>query len=493
MTGPSAAIGFIAHPGAAAHMADVQEPSFFEKTFANLAEAWREVATSAARSVGLTAAETRTPRSDRALKALMSECLEARGGEVSARMRAAELGKSYLELDGAGKKRFLELLAREFAVNQTLVEDRLLSYRSADTKERQLAAEAGLRAALQPPRMKLLTQFNALPEGVKFLVDMRADLLPLVQGDPELKALDADLRELLVSWFDVGFLDLRQITWDSPASLLEKLIAYEAVHEIRSWDDLRNRLQSDRRLYALFHPRMPDEPLAFVEVALVRGLSGSIQRVLDERETGAAPEDQDTAIFYSISNTQKGLQGVSFGEYLIKRVVALLGRELPQLKTFATLSPVPGFARWLKTAGFEQLAPAFNDEEQSSLERWAGRSNLAEAVVRLAKETGWRDDEALLARLKGPLTRLCARYLLETRADGRPIDPVARFHLKNGARLERVNWLADASANGLKQSLGLMVNYRYIREDIERNHEAYMEKGRIALGSDVKALLKGVR
>ncbi len=474
-------------------MGDVQQPSFFEKTFANLADAWRDVAASAARSVGLTPANSRGPRGDKALQALMTECLEARGGEVSARMRAAELGECYLELDAAGKRRFLEMLAHGFAVNQTLVEDRILSYRGAETSEQQLAAEAGLRNALQPPRVKLLTQFNALPEGVKFLVDMREELLPLVAEDPHLRALDADLRELLVTWFDVGFLDLRQITWDSPASLLEKLIAYEAVHEIRSWEDLHNRLESDRRLYALFHPRMPNEPLAFVEVALVRGLADNIQAVLDELTPPEQANGQDTAIFYSISNTQRGLKGVSFGEYLIKRVVGLLSRELPQLKTFATLSPVPGFAAWLAEAEPEILAPAFSEDDRALLCEWAGRDELKDALAVLIERPDWRDDQALTERLKGPLMRLCARYLQTSRGDGRPIDSVARFHFKNGARLERINWLANAAPNGLRESLGLMVNYRYVREDIERNHEAYMEKGRMALSSEVKALLKAQR
>jgi malonyl-CoA decarboxylase len=474
-------------------MGDVQQPSFFEKTFANLADAWRDVAASAARSVGLTPANSRGPRGDKALQALMTECLEARGGEVSARMRTAELGECYLELDAAGKRRFLEMLAHGFAVNQTLVEDRILSYRGAETSAQQLAAEAGLRNALQPPRVKLLTQFNALPEGVKFLVDMREELLALVAEDPHLRALDADLRELLVSWFDVGFLDLRQITWDSPASLLEKLIAYEAVHEIRSWEDLHNRLESDRRLYALFHPRMPNEPLAFVEVALVRGLADNIQAVLDELTPPEQANGQDTAIFYSISNTQRGLKGVSFGEYLIKRVVGLLSRELPQLKTFATLSPVPGFAAWLAEAEPEILAPAFSEDDRALLCEWAGRDELKDALAVLIERPDWRDDQALTERLKGPLMRLCARYLQTSRGDGRPIDSVARFHFKNGARLERINWLANAAPNGLRESLGLMVNYRYVREDIERNHEAYMEKGRMALSSEVKALLKAQR
>ena len=410
-------------------------------------------------------------------------------------MRAAELGESYLELDGAGRRRFLEILAREFAVDRTAVEDAILAYRGADATGSQLAAEADLRAAIQPPRVKLLTQFNALPAGVKFLVDLRADLLPLTREDPYLRALDADLRDLLVSWFDVGFLDLRRITWDSPASLLEKLIAYEAVHEIRSWDDLRNRLASDRRLYALFHPRMPDEPLAFVQVALRKGMADNIQDLLDESAPTAPEGDQDTAIFYSISNTQRGLRGVSFGEFLIKRVVAEFARELPQLKTFATLSPLPGFGHWLEVADEEALGAAFSDEEAAALLAAAGNAEggLRQALALIAARPDWHADPGLQRLLKGPLTRLGAHYLMARRDDGRPIDSVARFHLKNGARLERINWPGDSSANGLAQSFGLMVNYRYLREEIERNHEAYVADGTIALGGEVKALLKPQR
>jgi len=474
-------------------MAQVDETSFFERTLSNMAGVWRDVAASAARSVGLSPADRRAARSEKALKALMTECLEARGGEVSARMRAAELGKSYLELDPQGQRRFLEILARDFSVDQTAVEDAILAYRGADATSARLAAEADLRAMLQPPRNRLLTQFNALPEGVKFLVDMRADLLAYAQDDPYLQALQADLRDLLVSWFDVGFLDLRRITWDSPASLLEKLIAYEAVHEIRSWEDLHNRLDSDRRLYALFHPRMPHEPLAFVEVALVRGMAGNIQTLLDELAPPEEETDQDTAIFYSISNTQKGLQGVSFGEFLIKRVLGELNRERPQLKTFATLSPAPGFCDWLAGATEDELAPAFTEDERAGLRALTDSGDLREGLTRLLARPGWQADESATKVLKSPAMRLCARYLMIKRDDGRPIDSVARFHLKNGARLERINWMGDGSPNGLRRSLGLMVNYRYIREDVERNHEAYMAKGKVAISSEIKALAKTMR
>ena len=261
-------------------MSEVPQETLVERTLSNLTTAWRDIAQSAARTVGIAKAPVTTkPES---LTRLMRDCLEARGGEVSARMRAAALGRTYLEMDTKGREGFLTVLAHEFSVPAEAVEDAVEVYQAAESDGDRLRAERLLRHALQPPRLRLLTQFNALPEGVKFLVDLRADLLALRSQDPYLQGLDNDLRELLLSWFDTGFLDLRAIDWDSPASLLEKLVAYEAVHEITSWEDLRNRLDSDRRCYALFHPRMPEEPLAFVEVALVQGMAGSIQTLLDE-------------------------------------------------------------------------------------------------------------------------------------------------------------------------------------------------------------------
>ena len=279
-------------------MADEQrKETFFERALGNLSSAWRDVATGAVRTVGLSSSP---PSLDDpgSWQTLMAECLEARGGEVSARLRAAELGKIYLELDRERRGRFLTILASAFATKQEDVAQRIKTYQKAASDDERLEAEENLRRALVPPRVRLLTQFNALPEGVKFLTDLRADLLPLTREDPFLRGLEHDLRELLRSWFDVGFLDLRQVTWDSPASLLEKLIAYEAVHEIRSWTDLHNRLDSDRRLFALFHPRMPDEPLAFVEVALVKGMADNVQALLDESLPPVDPKSVDTAIFY---------------------------------------------------------------------------------------------------------------------------------------------------------------------------------------------------
>lgn len=472
-----------------------RESTILGRTLSNLSSAWRDVATSAARSVGWTVpagqeSDTRT------LRRLMQECLEARGGEVSARARAAELGRRYLHLDDAGKRRFLRLLADEFACGGDRVTQAIQRYQRASDLRERLDAESHLRQVLVPPRVRLLTQFNALPDGTKFLVDMRADLLPLTEGDPSLQHLEQDMRDLLTSWFDVGFIDLQEITWHSSAALLEKLIAYEAVHEIRDWADLRNRLDSDRRCYALFHPRMVEEPLAFVEVALTDEMAGTIQALLDEAAPSDDPAEAETAIFYSISNTQQGLRGISFGDYLIKQVVARLNHDLPNIEIFATLSPIPRFRTWLEGVERDELTALTSEAERQAIVklaggRGAGREDLRSALRSLLDRPDWPQDDAVSEALREPLMRLCGRYLLTRRGDGQPIDPVARFHLKNGARLERINWLGDTSAKGLRQSAGMMVNYRYIVDHIEQNHESYMRENRVVLGSDAKSLLRG--
>src|SRR6266849_6744328 len=332
-------------------MTDPASAGFFEgvfdRTLTNLRSAWREIAESAR---GVLAG---VPRSDLSadgvdrLREQMLSCLDGRGGEVTARARAADLGRTYLSLDSGGRERFLQLLAREFDVDREEIDRCCNALINASGPVERAAAERALRAALEPPRITLLRQFNALPEGVKFLVDRRAELLDLGQRDPLLAGLEEDLKGLLANWFDIGFLELKRITWESPAALLEKLMAYEAVHEIRGWTDLKNRLEADRRCFAFFHPRMPDEPLIFVEVALVAGIAGNIHALLDEAAPVGNPQAADSAICYSISNCQQGLVGISFGDFLIKRVVDALASELPRLKSFATLSPLPGFRAWL--------------------------------------------------------------------------------------------------------------------------------------------------
>ena len=400
------------------------------------------------------------------LRERFAECLSAKGGEVSARARAVDLGKAYLALDNSGRRRFLGILAREFDRDGEALDTAVEGLRTAPEGDRK-AAESILREALIPPRVRLLRQFNALADGVKFLVDLRTDLLRFRRDDPDLSGLEDDLRQLLAGWFDVGFLELRRMDWSSPAALLEKLIAYEAVHEIRDWQDLKNRLDSDRRCYAFFHPNMPDEPLIFVEVALVNGLADNIHTLLDESQPVGDPTRADTAIFYSISNAQRGLAGIGFGDFLIKRVVDSLRAELPNLRTFATLSPIPDFRRWLRD----------NPDE------------AAEAAI--GREDWWRDPAAAEAA-RAPVMRAVANYLLHAkRGGGTAYDSVAHFHLTNGARMERLNWLADLSGNGLAQSAGVMINYLYRLGTIEANHEGYSGEGRIAASSAVRSLAKG--
>ncbi|MDP6343542.1 MAG: malonyl-CoA decarboxylase [Alphaproteobacteria bacterium] len=425
------------------------------------------------------------------LKERIEACLDQRGGEVSSRARAAELGHLYLGLGAEARQRFLRLLAEDYGIDRPRVDTAITALQGAKTADEERRAERNLRATLVPRRFNLLTQFNALPQGVKFLVDLRADLLPLAREDQVLAALDGDLRELLRSWFDIGFLDLRRITWDESAALLEKLMAYEAVHEIRSWDDLRNRLDSDRRCFAFFHPRMPDEPLIFVEVALVSGMADNVQVLLDEHAPEGDPRRADSAIFYSISNAQAGLAGISFGDFLIKRVVDELRGELPNLKTFATLSPLPGFRRWLQTLLEADGDRPWGETEERRLVEAAGIDGGAAALRALLARADWYQDQGAQDALQPVLTSLAARYLLHGRRGQRALDPVAHFHLSNGARLERVNWLGDTSPNGLEQSAGLMVNYLYKLGDIEQNHEAYRGRGKISASAQVRRLLKG--
>ena len=474
-------------------MKAAEKTGIFERTLHNLRGAWNEIAGAAAGVFASTPGPS-LPEDDAAkLRVQMRDCLEGRGGEVSARARAAALGRAYLALNREGRRRFLRILAGEFDVDQAAVDRSVEVLRQADGNDlARRQAERGLRAALEAPRVKLLTQFNGLPEGVKFLVDLRVELVGLAREDVVLADLESDLKGLLTSWFDVGFLELERITWNSPAALLEKLIAYEAVHEINGWNDLKNRLDSDRRCFAFFHPRMPDEPLIFVEVALTRGLADNVQRLLDPRAPVQDPQTADTAIFYSISNTQKGLVGIGFGGFLIKRVVDVLAAEFHGLRDYATLSPMPGFHAWLERelkAGTADLLLPSERKAIAGLPIGVGDDGAFATLLGLP---AWHDNAEVVGALREPLLRLAARYLVkEKREDGRALDPVAHFHLSNGARIEQINWLADCSAKGLGQSCGLMVNYRYRQAAIENNHEAYTGEGTVAVTPQVRALLKG--
>lgn len=419
------------------------------------------------------------------LRRAIDSCLEGRGGEVSARGRAAELGRAYLMFDSEGRRRFLELLASEYGVDNVAVEIALEHRQGINSVLELHAANQQLRELLEPPRTRLLRQFTELREGVKFLVDLRAELIPLAKDNTALKALDQDVHRLLVSWFDIGFLDLQRITWSTSAAILEKLIEYESVHEISSWKDLKNRLRNDRRCYAFFHPRMPEEPLIFVEVALVNGISDNVQRLLDVEAPVGDPGKANTAIFYSISNCQKGLAGVSFGNFLIKRVVADLVVKLPNLKTFSTLSPIPGFMKWLKS-GQEHVKLGAKEQEL-----WQTLTSANAATLReLLQERNKGDQTADSLMLKEMLLGLCARYLVEAKRGQQAFDRVAHFHLSNGAQIERINWAGNLTECGIEQSAGIMANYLYKLSQIEENHELYTGRGEIAVSSSVRKLLK---
>jgi malonyl-CoA decarboxylase len=391
---------------------------------------------------------------------------------MSQRAEAAAIADAYVTLSDSGRRNFLVMLVREFWTDEKAVDEAMRELRLSDDRR---GAEQRLRDALTPPANALLHLFTSLDGGVKFLVDLRADLLRLRDRDVELADLDRELKGLLITLFDVGLLSLRRITWDAPASMLEKLIEYEAVHAIGSWSDLKNRLDSDRRCYAFFHPAIPNEPLVFVEIALTTGVPAELAPLLDAHAPELDPDHADTAVFYSISNCQPGLAGVNLGTALIKRVIEALRRDLPQLHRFVTLSPVPGYRAWLDTT--------LHEGDLRTHERELLPAAPERVLARLA-DTEWDADEAI----EPALVALCARYLTTTR-DGRVLDPVANFHLANGAVVERINWLADPTPIGRERSASLMVNYVYEPGRIAARADAYVGRGEVATSNAVRELL----
>jgi malonyl-CoA decarboxylase len=414
-----------------------------------------------------TAAVNQLSRAKKLAESLLSERGEASGAVV-----ARELHEVLRILVAEDRLNFQRFLATDFAPDATLLRAAAETYLSDPSAE----AAALLAQATDPPRQELLRRMNMAPGGTSALVAMRKEIAGRLRDEPTLRLLDSDLKHLFASWFNRGFLELRRIDWQqSPAAILEKLIAYEAVHEIHGWDDLRRRLAPDRRCFAFFHPALPDDPLIFVEVALVEGLAGAVQPLLVQDSDDDAARNRaaraDTAIFYSISNCQDGLRGISFGNFLIKQVVEELKSELQHLTRFSTLSPVPGFRRWLT-------------------KRLASTSDPAAALLaRTETGTEWLDTAKNDHSLQQMIMRLCATYLTRHASTGEPADPVARFHLGNGARLERINWLGNTAPRGIQESFGIMVNYLYDIETIESNHEAFVNDGTVMRSADVDALL----
>jgi len=403
-------------------------------------------------------------------------------GEVEGGHRAQAVADWYAGAPLDQRRDMWLLMSEQFVADPQQVQLAQARFASALGTPDEAAAEVRLRRETVSPRRRLLQRFSAFTQGLRFLVDMRAQMLPFLKADKRLLALDVEMEYMFSTWFDVGFLDLRPISWDSPASLIEKLIRYEAVHDIKSWSDVKNRLDSDRRCYGFFHPRMPDEPLIFVEVALMREMAACITPLLDE---AAAPTDlgrATTAIFYSISNTQAGLRGVSFGDSLIKHVVEVLHTEFPRLRHFATLSPIPGFRPWLTKNATAMLA-ALGEKERGALGRAIGfEPPTAQHVLAAADAAASLDDRSPVRRW---LLSCAAHYLGRGLADGKPIDPVARFHLGNGARIERLNWMGDPSQKGLRQSFGMMVNYLYDLRRLEKNR-ALLSQGKIAVSGSIE-------
>jgi malonyl-CoA decarboxylase len=402
----------------------------------------------------------------------LCEELASSRGEASGVVLARRILDRYEEANPAGKDAIFAFLASRFvpdAAEAAKAAEAYLKTPGTETLER-------LAIAVESPRQELLRRLNLAPGGTAALVRMREDLL--ARMNTSLAGVNRDFVHLFSSWFNRGFLVLQRMSWSSPASILEKIILYEAVHEIKGWDDLRRRLDPhDRRCFAFFHPALIDDPLIFVEVALCGEIPGSIHTLLDSEggQENAGPEPS-VAVFYSISNCQEGLRGISFGNFLIKQVVEELTREVPSLKTFVTLSPAPLFRSWLfRALGHGELA--YLPEPQR-------------ALLHKAHELGWSEEEAQQDAMRPAVLAAAAHYyLLAKDRAGRPLDPVARFHLGNGARLERLNWLGDTSEKGITQGLSLMVNYRYDLRDIERNHEAYVNQGAIAASKSVRALL----
>ena len=389
-------------------------------------------------------------------------------GEVSGARLARDALSAYHALDESGLGVFFDLLVEQFSPDPEEVERCADAYRSEPTQANVIA----LQHAVEPPRQELFRRVNMAPGGTGVLVDMRGRLLRHLADKPEWAGIEADLAHLLASWFNRGFLVLQRIDWRTSALVLEKLIQYEAVHEIQGWNDLHRRLGADRRCYAFFHPALPDEPLIFIEIALTRGMSASVQPLLAPDSPIVDPESANCAIFYSITSCQTGLRGISFGNLLIKQVAEDLGREFPRVKTFATLSPVPGFRNWLADA--------------------ATKHSALLPLLEQLDAPGWNRDGAR-PDLQRELTRLCAYYLLHAKQGNEAFDSTERFHLGNGARLERINWLGDTSSAALLRCAGMMVNYVYRLGDVDRNHEAYAREHRIVAARRIEALAQESR
>ncbi len=436
--------------------------SFFSEMLQSIAE----------RSRALIRREPSRGRSD-GLAELCEALLSGRG-EASGVALANEILANYAALTTGPRIAFFEVLAKTFGHDPARIDAAIAAWRQAPSSD--TANE--LHRATEPRRLELFRRLNLAPGGTAALVRMREQLIDALDHRDDLSVVDADFVHLFSSWFNRGFLVLRRIDWSTPALILEKIIRYEGVHKIRDWDDLRRRIDPpDRRCYAFFHPALVDEPLIFVEVALTREIPAAIAPILSNRREAVVPERANTAVFYSITNCQRGLAGVTFGHFLIKQVVEEVSREIPRISTLVTLSPAPNFAEWLKRERANAASPALDEEDRA-------------ALAALDHAHWWRQPD-LVETIRAPLLRAAAWYYVRARnGRGLPVDAVARFHLGNGARLERLDWPADTSDRALEQSYGLMVNYLYDLDYIEENHEAYAQQHAVVAAGAVTRLLR---
>jgi malonyl-CoA decarboxylase len=400
----------------------------------------------------------------------LCHALISESGEVSGAVLARDALAAYNSLSRTALPAFFDLLVAGFSPDPAELDQAYAAYHAAPTQDNLIR----LQRCVEAPRQELFRRLNTAPGGTAALVAMRRAVARSLKTHPDWKGIDADLAHLFGSWFNRGFLTLERIDWYTPAIVLEKLIEYEAVHEIAGWHDLRRRLAADRRCFAFFHPALPHEPLIFIEVALTKGMSAAIEPLLALEAPQLDPHAADTAIFYSITNCQTGLRGISFGNLLIKQVAQRLGSEFPRIKTFATLSPIPGLRAWLRTAGARVK------------ERPNGAAH-AEAIARL-DTPDWHKNVDDADGLRKILMPYAAYYLACMKHDREAADQVARFHLGNGARLERLNWLADTSRRGLQQSAGMMVNYLYRLDEVEENHEMYVREHKVAASRELRRL-----
>ena len=426
------------------------------------------------RSRALIKRERREPAHERSAGLIeLCEDLQSGRGEASGVALAQEILARYAEMTTGPRIALFESLAKTFGHDQPRIDRAIAAWRQSPSD----ATAADLHAASEPRRLELFRRLNLAPGGTAALVRMREQLLDAMNHRDDLAVVDNDFVHLFSSWFNRGFLVLRRIDWSTSASVLEKIIRYEAVHEISDWADLRRRIDPpDRRCYAFFHPALVDEPLIFVEVALTRAIPGAIAPILSDKRDPVEPKRATTAVFYSITNCQRGLTGVTFGAFLIKQVVEEVSRDIPSVDTFVTLSPAPNFAAWLNRERARSASAAIDKADR-------------EALAALDSDDWWRAPD-IAERIREPFLRAAAWYYLRGRnGRGLPIDAVARFHLGNGARLERLDWLADTSERALKQSYGLMVNYLYDLDYIERNHEAYAQQRAVVAASAVTRLV----